>query len=148
MFRPFQCHFCVCLDGTFLFSATNQVKHLKISGFRVFALWVGYFGQKTHFSVFGPNWSKSLRNGPKWSKTVRRHFWTIWDHFWMIWTNLDPKRKKWVFRQKRLLTVIVKHPVHEIHLAPVKSYLVMRILRIPWDDLEIFGQLWDNFPVN
>ena len=101
MFRPFQCHFCVCLDGTFMFSATNQVKQLKISGFRVFALWVGYFGQKTHFFLFliliGPNHSEMVPNG---KKTVRHHFWTIWDHFWVIWTNLDQKWKKWVFHQK------------------------------------------------
>ena len=39
------------------------------------------------FSIFGPNWSKSLRNGPKWSKSGVWQFFTIWDHFWMIWTN-------------------------------------------------------------
>ena len=58
----------MCLDGTFMFSATNQVKQLKISGFRVFALWVGYFGQKNIFSVLiliGPNHSEMVPNGPK-----------------------------------------------------------------------------------
>ena len=39
MFRPFQCHFCVCLDGTFMFSAMKQVKQLKISG------WPTIFGR-------------------------------------------------------------------------------------------------------
>ena len=45
------------------------------------------FGEKPIFSIFGPIWSKSLRNGPKRSKSGIWQFFTIWDHFWMIWTN-------------------------------------------------------------
>ena len=91
MFRPFQCHFCVCLDGTFMFSATNQVKQLKISGFRVFALWVGYFGQKNHFFLFliliGPNHSEMVPNGKKLSDTTFGPFGTISEWFGPIWTK-------------------------------------------------------------
>ena len=54
----------------------------------------------TFFSIFGPNWSKSLRNGSKWSKSGVWQFFTIWDHFWMIWTNLDQKQKKCFFCPK------------------------------------------------
>ena len=57
-----------------MFSATNQVKQLKISIFRVFALWVGYFGQKKHFFLFliqiGPNHSEMVPNGQKLSDTT------------------------------------------------------------------------------
>ena len=98
MFRPFQCHFCVCLDGTFMFSATNQVKQLKISGFRVFALWVGYFGQKKHFFLFliliGPNHSEMVPNGKKHCQTP------LLDHLGPFLSDLDQKWKKWVFHQK------------------------------------------------
>ena len=48
MFRPFQCHFCVCLDGTFLFSAMKQVKQLKISG------WPTIFGRDQKNLSFWP----------------------------------------------------------------------------------------------
>ena len=36
-----------------MFSATNQVKQLKISVFRVFALWVGYFANSNQWQTFG-----------------------------------------------------------------------------------------------
>ena len=48
MFRPFQCHFCVCLDGTFMFSAMKQVKQLKISG------WPTIFGRDQKNLSFWP----------------------------------------------------------------------------------------------
>ena len=48
MFRPFQCHFFVCLDGTFMFSAMKQVKQLKISG------WPTIFGRDQKNLSFWP----------------------------------------------------------------------------------------------
>ena len=74
-----------------MFSATNQVKQLKISGFRVFALWVGYFGQKKHFFLFliliGPNHSEMVPNGKKLSDTTFGPFGTISEWFGPIWTK-------------------------------------------------------------
>ena len=66
-----------------MFSATNQVKQLKISGFRVFTLWVGYFGQKKHFFLFliqiGPNHSEMVPNGQKLSDTTFGPFGTVFE---------------------------------------------------------------------
>ena len=50
MIRPFQCHFCVCLDGTFMFSAMKQVKQSKISG------WPTIFGRDQKTCLFDHFW--------------------------------------------------------------------------------------------
>ena len=80
-----------------MFSATNQVKQLKIFGFRVFALWVGYFGQKNPFFLFliliGPNHSEMAPNGKKLSDTTFGPFLSDLDQF-------GPKMEKMGFSPK------------------------------------------------
>ena len=83
-----------------MFSATNQVKQLKISGFRVFALWVGYFGQKNHFFLFliliGPNHSEMVPNGKNCQTPLL-------DHLGPFLSDLDqfgPKMEKMGFSPK------------------------------------------------
>ena len=49
------------------------------------------------FSIFGPNWSKSLRNGPKWSKSG---VWQFFYHLGSFLNDLDrlgSKTEKMVF---------------------------------------------------
>ena len=98
MFRPLQYHFCVWLDGTFMFSATNQVKQLRISGFRVFALWVGYFGEKKHFFCF---WSWLVQIIQKWSQMVKKKLSdTTFGPFLSDLDQFGPKREKKGFSPK------------------------------------------------
>ena len=94
MFKPFLCHFCVCLDRTFVFPAIKQVKQWKLSAFNI-SLGKKIFGQ---YLYTGKIFYFSKRGFPLthtgYQKIINLQLlWMVWHWHWIydIWRKTIPR---------------------------------------------------------
>ena len=132
MFKPFLCHFCACLDRTFVFPAIKQVKQWKLSAFNI-SLGKKIFGQ---YLYTGKIFYFSKRGFPLrhtgYQKIINLQLlWMVWHWHWIydIWRKTIPRT---LTKYKSGAPVTEWNATTDIFFQSVQDSSITLTLTVPW----------------